>query len=165
MSDSVYTRYTMKKNYLLSSLSAVTILGAMVLSSCAPSNPQTRIEKSPAMYERLPASHKTLVQQGQIKKGMHKDAVFLAWGRAASVTQGNKDGRNYERWIYTSSEPVHYSGISPYFGSSFGRYGRGCGRYSYSGIGFNQGVRYVQRVSARVNFNSSDKVDSWEARR
>jgi len=155
----------MKKNYLLSTLSGIAILGAMMLSSCAPSTPQARIEKSPSLYNSLPSEDKTLVQQGQIKKGMHKDAVYLAWGRANSITQGNKDGRNYERWTYTSSTPVYYNGISPYFGygHGWGRYGHG--RFGYSGIGINQGVRYVQSKRASVNFDQYDKVDSWQARR
>jgi len=163
MSDNVYIGYIMKKNYLLTSLSALTILGAMLLSSCAPATPQTRIEKNPSMYNRLPESHKSLVKQGQIKKGMHKDGVFLAWGRARAVTQGNKDGKNYERWIYTSSSPVYHHGINPYFGRGWGS--RGWSRGSFYGIGINPGVTYVQRKRASVNFNQYDKVDSWEARR
>ncbi len=162
MSDNVYVSNIMK-NYILSSLSAVAVIGSLMLSSCSPVTTQTRIEKNASMYERLPESHKSLVNKGQIKKGMHKDGVFLAWGRAKSVAKGSQNGENYERWIYTSSSPVYHHGINPYIGNGWGR--RGWGRGSFYGIGINPRVTYVQRKRASVNFNQYDKVDSWEERK
>lgn len=159
----VYNCLMMNKNILLPITSSLGIAAALFLSSCAPVNQKTRIEKNPTIYEKLPESHKALVRQGQIKKGMHKDGVFLAWGKPNSVTQGFKSNRSFEKWIYTSSTPVYRHGFNPYFGYGWGSGRRGWG--SIYGVGINPGVSYVKRPRATVSFNSYNKVESWEARK
>lgn len=107
---------------------------------------------------------------------MDKKAVFLAWGKAASVTQGNKDGQNFERWIYATATPVYHGGFSSHYGyggyrggfRGRGRFGHGGhGGFGHRGFGYGGygGVSYLQSKRATVSFNQSDKVVSWESRR
>ena len=66
----------------------LTALSAgLSLASCVPSTPQTRIQQNPQKFEALSAKHRTLVQQGQIARGMSPDAVYLAWGGPPGVSK------------------------------------------------------------------------------
>jgi hypothetical protein len=55
------------------------LLAAVLLSGCA-STIQDRRNERLAAYSQLPAETQTLVDTGQIKVGMPKDAVYIAWG-------------------------------------------------------------------------------------
>ena len=61
-----------------------TLSCVLLLVSCVPSTPQTRIQQSPQKFEALGEKHRALVQQGQITRGMSPDAVYLAWGAPSS---------------------------------------------------------------------------------
>ncbi len=156
----------MKKNLILSVLTPLGVASAMLLSSCAPNTPQSRIEKNPGTFSQLSNSDKELARQGQIKKGMHKDAVFIAMGKPDGVSQGNRNGAEFEKWIYTRSTPVFRHGIYPRIGYGIGGWGRGrYNRGGYYGVGFNPGMSYVRRTAATVDFNRYNKVTSWESRK
>lgn len=133
----------------------------LVLASCVPSTPQARIQQSPQKFEALGEKHRSLVQRGEITRGMPMDAVYLAWGAPSATFQGSKDGRTSERWDYASSRPVTVTGFyGGYYG--YGPYGRhGYGDY---GFGFGPEVAYVPYRVATVWFVDS-RVDSWERAR
>ncbi len=150
----------MKRKTLLLTLSTAAL--ALIAPSCAPATPQTRISKNPELYNKLPASQKTLAEQGQIKRGMSKDAVFIAWGNPAQRITGSKNGKLYEKWIYTHSTPVYSTGFGPRIG--YGGWGSGGWRGGYYGIGVSPRVHYVQRPSGFVNFNQYGKVTDWSVR-
>lgn len=147
----------MKK--ILSLLSA-----GLLLASCVPSTPQTRIQQNPQKFEALGENHRSLVQQGQIARGMTRDAVYLAWGAPAGTFQGSKHGKMTERWDYVGSRPVYSTTFYGAYGYGHGPYGL-YGRYGYSGLGYGLGpeVAYVPYRIASVWFVNS-RVDSWERR-
>lgn len=152
-----YSKHDMKNITILSTL---TLVMALFSSSCTRSTPQTRISKNPQLFEKLPSKQKELVQRGQVSKGMHKDGVYLAWGKPARVAIGYKNNKSYENWVYTRSVPVYNHGFHTNYGYGWGRYWRGP-RY---GVGFSPNVTYVSKPASAVIFNNS-KVVSWEALR
>ena len=113
------------------------------------------------MYDRLPSSEQALVDQGRIKQGMSKEAVFLAWGNPEIKTDGEDQDARFERWIYTRLTPIYNTSFGGYYGSGYGyspyRYGRRSG-YRY---GFNNEVAYVKSKAASVDFKN-DRVSRWQ---
>jgi hypothetical protein len=126
----------------------------LLLSSCVPSTPQTRIQQHPDLFAALSPKHQQLVQQGALAKGMPRDAVMLAWGPPAQRFEGSQGGKSSERWDYSGAYPVYTHGF--YGGFGYGRYG--CYPYGY---GFMPEVTYVPYRRASVWFIDS-LVDSWE---
>lgn len=135
----------------------------LLLASCAPSTPQTRIQREPGKYEALSQKQRSLVEQGQISRGMPQDAVYLAWGAPSRVFQGSKEDKLTERWDYAGSRPVYYSNFYGSYGSFYGPY-RGHGYYHGYGIGFGPEVAYIPYRIASVWFING-RVDSWERAR
>ena len=140
-------------------------LAALILSSCSSSNPQSRIQKNPTIYNDLSPKQQELVRTGQIEQGMTKPAVFLAMGKADSEQVKVEGTNTTERWNYTSLQPVYRSSFSFGFGNSFGRRGRGRGRsrgsYGHYGLGYSPSLAYVPRLSSSVYF-TNDLVSGWE---
>ena len=146
----------------------IAVAAGLLLVSCVPSTPQSRIERDPGKFAALSEKQRNLVQQGQITRGMSQDAVYLAWGRPAGIFQGSKDGKSTERWDYAGTRPVYTTGFYGSYGYGYGRYGRygsrGC--YGYPGVGFAMGpeVAYIPYRIASVWF-LNNRVDSWERAR
>jgi outer membrane protein assembly factor BamE (lipoprotein component of BamABCDE complex) len=92
------------------------------VSSCATNPRQKRISNNPDLYNALSAKEKSLINNGQIKQGMNKKAVYLAWGDPSRSSKGENNGTLYERWYYYNYTPY-------YTGSFFGGYGHGRGYY------------------------------------
>jgi hypothetical protein len=137
----------------------IALLSAgLLIVSCAPSTPQTRIQQSPEKFATLSSKHQELVRQGQIARGMSPDAVYLAWGSPSRTYQGSKNGKPTERWDYSGSRPVYTSNFYGSFGRYYGPY---YGPYRYSAIGFGPEVVYVPYRAATVWF-TNHRVDSWE---
>lgn len=139
------------------------VSAGLLMVSCVPSTPQTRIQLEPGKFEALSGKQRTLVEQGQISRGMPTDAVYLAWGRPSRVLQGSKDGKNTEQWDYAGSRPVYHTN---FYGSYGGYYGpcRGRGYYRGYGIGFGPEVVYIPYRVASVWFIDG-RVDAWERAR
>lgn len=94
---------------------------ALLLTSCA-SPVQRRITRNPALYSQLSEADKQRVQRGEIREGMSKDAVFFMWGKPDRVSNGTREGKQFERWSYTDYEPIYrpmiyggYGLYDPYF--------------------------------------------------
>lgn len=130
---------------------------ACIVSSCAPSTPQSRIQQRPQVFERLSDPHKELVAQGKIAKGMSQDAVSLAWGNPDARARGMRNGEDFERWYYEGRRPV----VTHDFGGGYG--GGYYGPYRYSGVGFGFGpqVTYLPYLKSSVWFLNG-VVDQWE---
>jgi hypothetical protein len=79
----------------------------LVLISC--STPQTRISDHPNLYQNLSSRDQALVSQGQIRYGMSRSAVWLAWGSPDQKIVGNMEGTPTETWIY-----IYYA-TNPYY--------------------------------------------------
>ncbi|MEO7098640.1 MAG: hypothetical protein ABI162_04715 [Luteolibacter sp.] len=136
------------------------VLG-VIFASCAPSTPQARIENNPAKFASLTKKEQSLVQQGQITRGMSPAAVELAWGFPSRRFEGSKNRKATERWDYAGSRPVYSDGFYGAYGYGYGPYGRG--RYSALGYGFGPEVAYIPYRLASVWFIDG-RVDAWERR-
>jgi hypothetical protein len=146
-------RGVMKNPLLVSCLGAI----ALVLASCAPSTPESRIYERHRVFETFSKEHQELVRQGEIAKGMSPDAVSIAWGSPSGVVEGLRDGKRMERWDYTGTRPVVTNNF-------FGGYNTGYyGRYRYSGVGggFGPQVTYVPYRKSSVWFVGG-RVNEWE---
>ncbi len=144
----------MKKTLLCACAAAAAFLAV----SCAPSTPEYRISERPAVFEGLSARDRELVKQGELRKGMERDAVALAWGSPTRRVEGLRDGKDMERWEYQGSRAVVTNNF-------FGGYRTGYyGRYPYSGItgGFGPEVTYVPYRKSTVWFVNG-RVDEWES--
>ncbi len=140
-----------------------TALLAVLVASCAPSTPETRIAAQPALFEGLPAKHQELVRQGRIDKGMSTDAVLIAWGRASREYEGSEDGAATLRWDYDGARPIYSTNFYSGYGYGYGRYGR-YGVYPGYGYGVGPEITYVPYRRATVLFKSG-RVSSWERTR
>jgi hypothetical protein len=88
----------MKRRFFLFASTLGLATGALVLTSC--STPQTRISEHPDLYQTLSHRDQALVAQGQVRIGMSRTAVWLAWGSPDRKIVGNMGGGPTETWIY-----------------------------------------------------------------
>lgn len=131
------------------------LLASLVITSCAPSTPQTRIAKNPQQFSALSKKDQSYVLQGQLTRGMTRDAVALAWGYPSQRFEGFKESKKIERWDYIGTRPVYVTNY--YGGYGYGPYGR----HGYSGFGIGPDIAYVPDRYASVWF-ANDRVDAWE---
>jgi hypothetical protein len=108
----------MKRQSLSGALTFAIAAGSLVLTSC--STIESRISEHPEIYRNLSSRDQALVNQGQIRYGMSRNAVWLAWGSPDFKVIGNMRGHSTETWIY-----VHYA-TYPYY-PYYGPYGPGFG--------------------------------------
>jgi hypothetical protein len=111
----------MKRQSLSGALTFAIAAGSLVLTSC--STIESRISENPEIYRNLSSRDQALVNQGQIRYGMSRNAVWLAWGSPDSKVIGNMRGHSTETWIY-----VHYATYPYYpyydpYGPGFGFFG------------------------------------------
>jgi hypothetical protein len=109
---------SMKRQSLSGALTFAIAAGALLLTSC--STIESRISENPEIYRNLSSRDQALVNQGQIRYGMSRNAVWLAWGSPDFKVIGNMRGHSTETWIY-----VHYA-TYPYY-PYYGPYGPGFG--------------------------------------
>lgn len=122
------------------------------ISSCATNPRQKRISNNPDLYNNLSSHDKSLVNNGQIKQGMNKKAVYLAWGDPSRSSKGDSNGTLYEKWYYYRYTPN-------YSGSFYGGYGYG---RSYYGMGAARATDYSSELESQVEFRKG-RVYSWES--
>ena len=124
------------------------------------------------MYDQLPSSHQALVDQGRIKQGMSKEAVFLAWGNPEIKADGEENSIRFERWTYTRLSPIYTTGFSGHYGFDgyapygyapygYAPYGYGYGRCRGYGYGYHNQVVYAKSKAASVDFKN-DRVTRWQ---
>ena len=90
----------------MKTLALLTIAAVALLSSCA-STPQSRVNHHPEMFAKLSEADKQAVQAGGVRKGMTKDAVYLAWGSPSRILVGERNGKAFEKWRYNTLQPVY----------------------------------------------------------
>ncbi len=83
----------MKNGILILSLAAI-------LAGCATSSIESRRRERASSYEALSPEFKTLVDQGQIRRGMTPDAVYIAWGKPSQVLQQEDERGAVTIWLY-----------------------------------------------------------------
>jgi hypothetical protein len=109
----------MKHRFLVRSTMLCIATTAIVFSSC--STPQTRISDHPDIYQSLSHRDQALVTRGQIRIGMSRTAVWLAWGSPDRKIIGNSRSGPTETWLYTyyATYPFYpcYGPWDQYFGA------------------------------------------------
>jgi len=113
----------MKRRFFVEASTLALVTGVLILTSC--STPQARISEHPDLYQSLSHRDQALVGQGQIRIGMSRTAVWLAWGSSDRKVVGSMGGGPTETWlyIYYATYPYYppYGPWSPcaYFGDPF----------------------------------------------
>ena len=145
-------------------LAGVTVF----LASCASSASlrERRITENTEIYAGLTEQDRALIQEGKIREGMHKKAVFLSWGRPNDILEGSRNGVPYETWIYTGQRAYTETYLSLGYGYGYHPYYGYRGRYyGRSHLGFGPGVATTYRpVKVGSVELLKDKVVSWETR-
>lgn len=72
-----------------------------LLAGCATSTVESRRRERASGYAALPSEMKGFVDQGQIRRGMNEDAVYIAWGKPAQIVQQEDANGLQTIWIYT----------------------------------------------------------------
>jgi hypothetical protein len=86
---------------------------ALLFTGCG--TPGGRISQHPESYQRLSARDQALVSEGQIRRGMSPDAVWLAWGTPEQKIPGPIRGS--ETWVYVRYDtPFPSYGVPYYYG-------------------------------------------------
>src|SRR4029453_17531857 len=108
----------MRRRFFLGASSLAVATGTLILTSC--STPQTRISEHPDLYQSHSHRDQALVSQGQIRIGMSRTAVWLAWGSPDRKIVGNMGGGATETWLYIYYATYPYYPFAPldeYFGA------------------------------------------------
>jgi hypothetical protein len=108
----------MKRRFFPRASTLAVATSALILTSC--STPQTRISEHPDLYQSLSRRDQALVSQGQIRIGMSRTAVWLAWGSPDRKIIGNMGGGLTETWVYVYYATCPYYPFEPldeYFGA------------------------------------------------
>ena len=109
----------MSRRFFLRTSTLGLATSLFILTSC--STPQTRISEHSDLYQPLSQKDQALVSQGQIRIGMSRTAVWLAWGTTDRKIMGNMGGGPTETWIYTyyANYPYYpyYAPWDVYFGA------------------------------------------------
>jgi len=111
----------MRGRFFLRASTLAVATSTLILTGC--STPQTRISEHPDLYQSLSHRDQAFVSQGQIRIGMSRTAVWLAWGSPDRKIVGNMGGDPTETWLYIYYA-TYYSPYAPwgpwaYFGGSF----------------------------------------------
>lgn len=93
-------------------------LAAILLAGCATSTIESRKKERYTAYSELTPEQRSAVDAGQIKVGMPKDAVYIAWGKPYQVLNSESAAGRNEVWLYVGTYLQGYSywGFRPYCG-------------------------------------------------
>ena len=108
----------MTRRFARRALALAGVTATLILTSC--SKPETRISEHPDLYQSLSPRDQALVSQGQIRIGMSRTAVWLAWGSPDRKIIGNMGGGVTETWVYIYYASCPYYPFAPldeYFGA------------------------------------------------
>ena len=77
------------------------LVAAAFLTSCATTSTiGSRKQERASAYAALSPEFKSLVDTGQIRRGMTEDAVYIAWGKPAQVLQQEDQNGAATIWLY-----------------------------------------------------------------
>lgn len=106
----------MKRQWRSATLALALVASAILFGACATTG--GRISRNPQMFQSLSPTDQALVSQGQIRRGMTTDAVWLAWGTPDQKIPDDARGGPTETWMYLDYEtPPSYGG--PYYYGPF----------------------------------------------
>ena len=116
-------------SFFYMNLKSITVLlccGA-ILCGCASSTIEKRRAERITAYETLSPEYQQLVDAGEIKTGMPKDAVYIAWGKPDDITYSEDSHGKLETWLY------------------YGRYMKEYRYWNYHAINRGDGEEYLVR--------------------
>jgi hypothetical protein len=77
------------------------LLAGLLLAGCAThSTVPSRKKERAAAYAALPPDLQTVVDSGNVKRGMDTNAVYIAWGQPGQVNSGETDAGQTMTWSY-----------------------------------------------------------------
>lgn len=76
------------------------LVAGLLLTGCATNTIASRQRERAAGFAALTPEFKTLVSDGQIRRGMNEDAVYIAWGKPAQVLQQEDQNGLATIWVY-----------------------------------------------------------------
>jgi hypothetical protein len=76
------------------------LLACLLLTGCATSSVESRRRERAAGFAALSPEFQTLVNDGQIRRGMTQDAVYIAWGKPAQILQREDQQGVVTIWLY-----------------------------------------------------------------
>ncbi len=97
-------------SFFYMNLKSITVLlccGA-ILCGCASSTIEKRRAERITAYETLSPEYQQLVDAGEIKTGMPKDAVYIAWGKPDDITYSEDSHGKLETWLYYGRDMKEY---------------------------------------------------------
>ena len=130
----------------------ILALAAALFTGCATSTIESRKQERYGAYSQLSVEQRAAVDAGQLKVGMSKDAVYIAWGKPHQVLTSESSTGRHEVWIYmeTYLQGYSYWGFRPY-----------CGPYHYhSGPYLYYDYTPVAYAKAEVIFEK-EAVKQW----
>src|SRR2546430_13239277 len=89
----------MRRRFFLRKSTLGLATSLFILTSC--STPQTRISEHSDLYQTLSQKDQAQLSQGQIRIGMSRTPVWLAWRAPDRKIIGNMGGGRTENWDYT----------------------------------------------------------------
>lgn len=76
------------------------LLGVLLLTGCATSTIESRRRERAEGFAALTPELQALVKEGQIRRGMTPDAVYIAWGKPAQILQREDQQGVVTVWLY-----------------------------------------------------------------
>jgi hypothetical protein len=88
---------------------------ALTLVGCASSSIESRRRERASVFATLTPEMQALVNEGQVRRGMTPDAVYIAWGKPSQVLQQEDQRGLVLFWLYHGGwmEETRYW---PYYG-------------------------------------------------
>lgn len=77
------------------------LAGAVLVFCPGCSTPETRAQDKSDAFSKVPKKFREAALKGELREGMNADAVFVALGDPARVSEGQQKGVKFEKWIYT----------------------------------------------------------------
>lgn len=124
----------------LKTVSVLVCCGA-ILCGCATSTVEKRRAERLSAYEALPAEFQQLADAGEIKVGMPKDAVYIAWGKPDDITYSESQSGKLETWLY------------------YGRYMKEYRYWNYHSVARSDGEYLVRHLESEYNPESFLKAE------
>lgn len=90
------------------SLAILWLVGCSSTPATDPRNIAKRKAERPTAFAALTPEQQAFVDQGQIRVGMTEDAVYLAWGKPASVSMSEGSSGLSTLWQYTGTTSDDY---------------------------------------------------------
>ena len=73
---------------------------ALTLVGCASSSIESRRRERASVFATLTPEMQALVNEGQVRRGMTPDAVYIAWGKPSQVLQQEDQRGLVLFWLY-----------------------------------------------------------------